>query len=179
VRSRNSLRSDPLRLVIGGLPRSQLPLHFSTVQADFAKQVVPGEVQQMQVLLDGQGDGPVWADNSRHRDFDAAVITPHRGVLISRHGSSSPVVLRSGPRTLAQFTAILARITGPPQLRACISGGPAAETVSTISASSYRNMHKDLAYTLADIDSGVPDSVIKAISDIDGMLMVRYLPLTN
>jgi hypothetical protein len=40
-------------------------------------------------------------------------------------------------------------------------------------------MHKDLAYTLADIDSGVPDSVIKAIGDIDGMLMVCYLSLTN
>jgi D-3-phosphoglycerate dehydrogenase / 2-oxoglutarate reductase len=38
---------------------------------------------------------------------------------------------------------------------------------------------KDLAYTLADVDSEVPDSVIKAIGDIDGVLMVRYLPLTN
>jgi hypothetical protein len=96
----------------------------------------------MQVLLDGQGDGPVWAGNSRHRDFDAAVITPQRGVLVSRYGSSSPVVLRSGPRTLAQFTAILARVTGPPQLRACISGGPAAETVSTIGASSSRTSRR-------------------------------------
>ena len=38
---------------------------------------------------------------------------------------------------------------------------------------------KDLAYTLVDVDSDVPDSVIKAIADIDGVLMVRYLPLTN
>jgi D-3-phosphoglycerate dehydrogenase len=36
---------------------------------------------------------------------------------------------------------------------------------------------KDLAYTLVDVDSDVPDSVIKAIGDIDGVLMVRYLPL--
>ncbi len=35
---------------------------------------------------------------------------------------------------------------------------------------------KDLAYTLVDVDSDVPDSVIKAIGDIDGVLMVRYLP---
>jgi D-3-phosphoglycerate dehydrogenase / 2-oxoglutarate reductase len=35
---------------------------------------------------------------------------------------------------------------------------------------------KDLAYTLVDVDSEVPDSVIKAIGDIDGVLMVRYLP---
>jgi D-3-phosphoglycerate dehydrogenase / 2-oxoglutarate reductase len=38
---------------------------------------------------------------------------------------------------------------------------------------------KELAYTLVDVDSDVPDSVIKAIGDIDGVLMVRYLPLTN
>jgi D-3-phosphoglycerate dehydrogenase / 2-oxoglutarate reductase len=35
---------------------------------------------------------------------------------------------------------------------------------------------KDLAYTLVDVDTDVPDSVIKAIGDIDGVLMVRYLP---
>ncbi|HEY5845164.1 MAG TPA: phosphoglycerate dehydrogenase [Microlunatus sp.] len=34
----------------------------------------------------------------------------------------------------------------------------------------------DLAYTLVDVDSEVPDAVIKAISSIDGVLMVRYLP---
>jgi D-3-phosphoglycerate dehydrogenase / 2-oxoglutarate reductase len=38
---------------------------------------------------------------------------------------------------------------------------------------------KELAYTLVDVDSEVPDSVIKAIGAIDGVLMVRYLPLTN
>jgi D-3-phosphoglycerate dehydrogenase len=38
---------------------------------------------------------------------------------------------------------------------------------------------KDLAYTLVDVDSEVPDAVIKAIGAIDGVLMVRYLPLTN
>jgi D-3-phosphoglycerate dehydrogenase len=38
---------------------------------------------------------------------------------------------------------------------------------------------KELAYTLVDVDSDVPDSVIKAIGDIDGVLMVRYLPLPN
>jgi D-3-phosphoglycerate dehydrogenase / 2-oxoglutarate reductase len=38
---------------------------------------------------------------------------------------------------------------------------------------------KELAYTLVDVDSGVPDSVIKAIGAIDGVLMVRYLPLPN
>jgi D-3-phosphoglycerate dehydrogenase len=35
---------------------------------------------------------------------------------------------------------------------------------------------RDLAYTLVDVDSDVPDSVIEAISAIDGVLMVRSLP---
>ncbi len=38
---------------------------------------------------------------------------------------------------------------------------------------------RELAYTLVDVDSDVPDSVIKAIGDIDGVLMVRYLPHPN
>ena len=38
---------------------------------------------------------------------------------------------------------------------------------------------RDLAYTLVDVDSEVPDSVVKAISAIDGVLMVRYLPLVS
>jgi D-3-phosphoglycerate dehydrogenase len=38
---------------------------------------------------------------------------------------------------------------------------------------------RDLAYTLVDVDTDVPDSVIKAIGDIDGVLMVRYLPLES
>ena len=35
---------------------------------------------------------------------------------------------------------------------------------------------RDLAYTLVDVDSDVPQSVIDAIARIDGVLMVRYLP---
>jgi D-3-phosphoglycerate dehydrogenase len=36
---------------------------------------------------------------------------------------------------------------------------------------------RDLAYTLVDVDSEIPPEVIKAIAAIDGVLMVRYLPL--
>ena len=35
----------------------------------------------------------------------------------------------------------------------------------------------EIAYTLVDVDSDVPDAVIKAIAGIDGVLLVRYLPL--
>jgi len=35
---------------------------------------------------------------------------------------------------------------------------------------------RDLAYTLVDVDSDVPQPVIDAIARIDGVLMVRYLP---
>jgi D-3-phosphoglycerate dehydrogenase len=34
----------------------------------------------------------------------------------------------------------------------------------------------DVAYTLVDVDSDVPDAVIKAIAGLEGVLMVRYLP---
>ncbi len=35
---------------------------------------------------------------------------------------------------------------------------------------------RDLAYTLVDVDSDVPDTVVKAIAAIEGVLTVRYLP---
>lgn len=38
---------------------------------------------------------------------------------------------------------------------------------------------KDVAYTLVDVDSPVPGSVIDAIRAIDGVLAVRYLPTTS
>ena len=38
---------------------------------------------------------------------------------------------------------------------------------------------RDLAYTLLDVDSDVPDTVIKAIAGVDGVLMVRYLPASG
>jgi D-3-phosphoglycerate dehydrogenase len=38
---------------------------------------------------------------------------------------------------------------------------------------------RDLAYTLVDVDSEVPAPVIDAIAAIDGVLAVRYLPLTE
>jgi D-3-phosphoglycerate dehydrogenase len=35
----------------------------------------------------------------------------------------------------------------------------------------------DVAYTLVDVDSQVPQSVIESIAAIQGVLAVRYLPL--
>jgi D-3-phosphoglycerate dehydrogenase len=34
----------------------------------------------------------------------------------------------------------------------------------------------DMAYTIVDVDSPVPEPAIAAISSIDGVLAVRYLP---
>ncbi len=36
---------------------------------------------------------------------------------------------------------------------------------------------RDIAYTLVDVDSNAPDSVIEGIAALDGVLRVRYLPL--
>src|SRR5215203_4793097 len=92
----------------------------------------------MQVLLDGQRDGPVWPGDGRHRDFDAAVITPRRGVVVIRHEFLSPVVLGSGPRTLAPFTAILARLTDRRSYVACISRDQLLKQSPQSVVSSYR-----------------------------------------
>jgi len=36
--------------------------------------------------------------------------------------------------------------------------------------------HKELAVTIVDTDSAIPDNVIAALKGISGVLSVRYLP---
>ncbi|MFP5461364.1 MAG: phosphoglycerate dehydrogenase [Gammaproteobacteria bacterium] len=55
--------------------------------------------------------------------------------------------------------------------------------ISTAMASSGLNIHNmlnksrgEMAYTLVDVDSAVPDEVVRSIKRIDGVLSVRYLP---
>ena len=55
--------------------------------------------------------------------------------------------------------------------------------ISTAVAEAGLNIHNminksrhDMAYTLVDVDSPVPGSVIDAIHEIEGVLTVRYLP---
>ena len=56
--------------------------------------------------------------------------------------------------------------------------------ISTVMAQAGLNIHNmmnkskgDVAYTLVDVDSEVPDSVIQSIAGIQGVLAARYLPL--
>lgn len=56
--------------------------------------------------------------------------------------------------------------------------------ISTAMAQAGLNIHNmmnkskgEVAYTLVDVDSQVPDSVIQAMAGIEGVLAVRYLPL--
>jgi D-3-phosphoglycerate dehydrogenase len=55
--------------------------------------------------------------------------------------------------------------------------------ISTAMANAGLNIHNmvnksrgDVAYTVLDVDSAVPDSVLTAIKSIEGVLAVRYLP---
>ena len=55
--------------------------------------------------------------------------------------------------------------------------------ISTAMAQAGLNIHNmlnkskgEMAYTLVDVDSAVPDKVIARIAEIDGVLSVRYLP---
>jgi D-3-phosphoglycerate dehydrogenase len=55
--------------------------------------------------------------------------------------------------------------------------------ISTAMAQAGLNIHNmlnkskgDMAYTLVDVDSAVPDEVISRIAKIEGVLSVHYLP---
>jgi len=55
--------------------------------------------------------------------------------------------------------------------------------ISTAMAAAGLNIHNmmnkskgEMAYTLVDVDSAVPESSIAQIASIDGVLSVRYLP---
>ena len=55
--------------------------------------------------------------------------------------------------------------------------------ISTAMAKAGLNIHNmmnksrgEMAYTLVDVDSPVPDEVVKSIGSIDGVLAARYLP---
>ena len=55
--------------------------------------------------------------------------------------------------------------------------------ISTAMAQAGLNIHTmvnksrgEMAYTLVDVDSVVPDSVVKQLCAIEGVLAVRYLP---
>lgn len=56
--------------------------------------------------------------------------------------------------------------------------------ISTVVAQAGLNIHNmmnksrgDMAYTLVDVDSSVPQKTIDAIAAIEGVLAVRFLPL--
>jgi D-3-phosphoglycerate dehydrogenase len=58
--------------------------------------------------------------------------------------------------------------------------------ISTTMANAGLNIHNmvnksrgDMAYTMVDVDSAVSAGVIAALSAIDGVLAVRYLPLES
>ncbi|HET9403322.1 MAG TPA: phosphoglycerate dehydrogenase, partial [Burkholderiales bacterium] len=58
--------------------------------------------------------------------------------------------------------------------------------ISTAMAKARLNIHNmlnkskgEMAYTLVDVDSKVPAKLIEQLGDIEGVLMVRYLPVES
>jgi D-3-phosphoglycerate dehydrogenase len=58
--------------------------------------------------------------------------------------------------------------------------------ISTAMAKAGLNIHNmlnksrgEMAYTLVDVDSAVPENVIRSLEGIEGVLMVRYLPASS
>jgi len=58
--------------------------------------------------------------------------------------------------------------------------------ISTAMAAANLNIHNmlnksrgEMAYTIVDVDSAVPDSAVNSIATIEGVLAVRYLPVVD
>jgi D-3-phosphoglycerate dehydrogenase len=137
-------------------------------------------------------------------DFPAPHLTKQRGVILLPHLGASTreaeencavmvaeqvrdYLLDGTIRNSVNFPDVI--LPRESQFRVAIANANVPNMVGGIShemamaglniATMTNKSRKDLAYTLVDVDSHVPDSVIKAIGDIDGVLMVRYVPLPN
>jgi D-3-phosphoglycerate dehydrogenase / 2-oxoglutarate reductase len=137
-------------------------------------------------------------------DFPAPHLTKQRGVILLPHLGASTreaeencavmvaeqvrdYLLDGTIRNSVNFPDVI--LPRESQFRVAIANANVPNMVGGIShemamaglniATMTNKSRKDLAYTLVDVDSHVPDSVIKAIGDIDGVLMVRYLPRPN
>jgi D-3-phosphoglycerate dehydrogenase len=137
-------------------------------------------------------------------DFPAPHLAQHSGVILLPHLGASTgeaeencavmvaeqvrdYVLDGNIRNSVNFPDVI--LPRESRYRVAIANANVPNMVGGIShemataglniATMTNKSRKDLAYTLVDVDSDVPDSVIKAIGDIDGVLMVRYLPLES
>jgi YD repeat-containing protein len=87
-RSRRSLSSDPVRLVIGRLPRFHFPGDLSTDYANLAEKLIAGSVQPIQILIGSHRFGAIQPNYRPDGNLNPAVVTPQT-VNLANHGSLS------------------------------------------------------------------------------------------
>ncbi|HSU37417.1 MAG TPA: phosphoglycerate dehydrogenase [Propionibacteriaceae bacterium] len=126
-------------------------------------------------------------------DQPGVILLPHLGASTGEAEENSAVMVADQVRDYLLDGTIRNAVNFPDvtmpresQWRVAIANANVPNMVGGIShemaaaglniATMTNKSRRDVAYTLVDVDSDVPDSVVKAIAAIDGVLMVRYLP---
>jgi D-3-phosphoglycerate dehydrogenase len=132
--------------------------------------------------------------SSKFRQSDRVIALPHLGASTREAEDNCAVMVVDQVRDYLEHGNIRNSVNFPDALmaressyRLGIANSNVPNMVSQIStavADAGLNIHNmlnksrdDVAYTLVDVDSPVPDSVRDAIHGIAGVLTVRYLPM--
>jgi D-3-phosphoglycerate dehydrogenase / 2-oxoglutarate reductase len=168
-----------------------------SVILNFSRGGVVDETAILEALQSGQLSGYVCDFPNPHLAHQPGVILlPHLGASTREAEENCAVMVADQVRDYLLDGIIRNSVNFPDvilpresRFRVAIANANVPNMVGGIShemamaglniATMTNKSRKDLAYTLVDVDSEVPDTVIKAIAAIDGVLMVRYLPLTN
>jgi D-3-phosphoglycerate dehydrogenase / 2-oxoglutarate reductase len=168
-----------------------------SVILNFSRGGVVDETAILEALKSGQLSGYVCDFPNPHLAHQPGVILlPHLGASTREAEENCAVMVADQVRDYLLDGIIRNSVNFPDvilpresRFRVAIANANVPNMVGGIShemamaslniATMTNKSRKDLAYTLVDVDSEVPDTVIKAIAAIDGVLMVRYLPLTN
>ncbi len=174
----------------GGLAQ----MKAGAVVLNFSRSGVVDEVAVLEALQDRQISKYVCDFPGAHLQQRAGVIVlPHLGASTGEAEENCAVMVADQLRDYLLDGTVQNSVNFPDvampresNYRVAIANANVPNMVGGIShemaeaglniATMTNKSRRDLAYTLVDVDSDVPQSVIDAISRIEGVLMVRYLP---
>ncbi len=165
-----------------------------TVLLNFSREAIVDEAAVLEALASGQLKNYV-------TDFPTKALATAKGVIALPHlGAStqeaedncavmvvdqvSDYLEHGNVRNAVNFPEVVMQRESPFRVAIANANVPnMVGQISTTMAQAGLNIHNminksrgEMAYTLVDCDSEIPDSVIDAIRRIDGVLAVRYLP---
>jgi len=131
--------------------------------------------------------------SGRLQGHPGVIALPHLGASTREAEENSAVMVADQIRNYLEHGNIVNAVNFPDVAmtresawRVCIANSNVPNMlgqISTAMAHAGLNIHNmlnksrgEMAYTLVDVDSPVPDEVIVAMRGIEGVLMVRYLP---